>query len=618
MQAAKEQLAVAALAALQRHPPFDEMEAASLGWLAARLELGYYARGSTIAGPATAAPRFHVIRSGRVRGPEAILGEGECFPVDALLARSAPAADWQAEEDSFCWELAGPAFHELLDRSPRFRAFCTDRLSLMLAQSRRLLRAEAAHAVHDDAGMLAPLRSVLTRAPVSCLADAPLGEALQAMQSSRVGSIVVVDGAGLPVGIFTTSDLISRVTLPQADLRTPVREVMTRDPVTLEDDAPLVDAAVSMVRHGFRHIVLTRDGRLSGVVSERDLFSLQRSNLRRTAERIGAAHTVAQLADVAADVRQLGTRLLAHGVGAEHLVRILGTLNDLLSRRVVELVAERRAVVGKWCWLALGSEGRLEQTFATDQDNALLFDAEGPADAVRGGYLAFADEVNRGLDACGFPLCKGDIMARNPRWCLSLSEWQGVFDGWIRNTDPQALLGAAIFFDFRALAGDAALAGALRGKVLEQARASPAFCRAMAHSALQVRPPLGVLRDFVADDPDAPPGTLDLKRFGARLFTDAARVLALAGALEETGTAARLHAAARAGALPSTEAAAMADAFHFIQSLRLRKQALGGHAPGEENRIRPQELNTIDRRMLKEALLQAGLLQQRLELEYPS
>jgi CBS domain-containing protein len=618
MPVAREQLAVAAIAVLQRHPPFDEMEAASLAWLASRLELAYYARGSTIAGPGLAAPRLHIVRSGRVRGPEAILGEGECFPVDALLARSAPDSGWVAEQDTFCWELAEPVFRELLERSPRFRAFCTDRLSVMLAQSQRLLRDEAARAVHDDAGMLASLRSVVARLPLSCAADTPLGEALQAMHRERVGSIVVVDGAGVPAGIFTTSDLISRVALPQAGLGIPVERVMTRNPVTLEDDAPLVDAALCMVRRGIRHVVLTRDGRLSGVVSERDLFALQRSNLRRTVERIGAAQSSAQLADVAGDVRQLGARLLAHGVGAEHLVRILGTLNDLLARRLVDLVAGRHELRGRWCWLALGSEGRLEQTFATDQDNALLFDAEGAPETARVAYLAFADEVNRALDACGFPLCKGEIMARNPRWCLSLAEWQRVFDDWIRNTDPEALLGAAIFFDFRALAGDAELAGRLRHSVLAQAAASPAFCRAMAHTALQVRPPLGLLRDFVADDPGAPEGTLDLKRFGSRLFTDAARVYAIAHALDDTGTAARLRAAAGSGALPPAEASAMVDAFHFIQALRLRRQALGDYAAGDENRVRPQALGEIDRRVLKESLLQAAKLQQRLGLEYPS
>ena len=104
-----------------------------------------------------------------------------------------------------------------------------------------------------------------------------------------------------------------------------------------------------------------------------------------------------------------------------------------------------------------------------------------PAD--KAAFLAFADQVNRDLDACGFPLCKGDVMARNPRWCLTLDEWRQVFAGWIHDTDGKALLDASIFFDFRALAGAARLAGALRDHVLPQTRADRAFCRAMAEVA---------------------------------------------------------------------------------------------------------------------------------------
>jgi CBS domain-containing protein len=253
---------------------------------------------------------------------------------------------------------------------------------------------------------------------------------------------------------------------------------------------------------------------------------------------------------------------------------------------VIELAAQRHGVQGTWCWLALGSEGRMEQTLVTDQDNALIF-----GDAEKPRLLRLADEVNRDLDACGFPLCKGDIMARNPRWCLSVQEWRAVFDDWIRNNDPQALLHASIFFDFRSLFGDARLAGALRESVLAQTRANRSFCRAMAQTALQTRPPLGLLSDFSSRE-------LDLKLLGARPFVDAARVLALALGSAETGTAPRLRAAGETVA---------ADAFHFVQTLRLRSAA---------NRIDVETLSSIDRRVLKEAFRQARLLQERLRLDY--
>jgi CBS domain-containing protein len=227
----------------------------------------------------------------------------------------------------------------------------------------------------------------------------------------------------------------------------------------------------------------------------------------------------------------------------------------------------------------------MEQTLVTDQDNALIVESD------KDVFLAFADQVNQDLDACGFPLCKGDIMARNPRWCLTPAEWRAVFDGWIRNNDPRALLNASIFFDFRPLAGEARLAGALRDAVLAQSKGNRTFCRALAQAALETRPPLGLLADFSADE-------LDLKALGARPFVDAARVLALAAGAVPTGTAERLRAAGENAAV---------EAFHYVQTLRLRAGA---------NRVRVAELSAIDRRVLKEAFRQAALLQERVRMDF--
>ena len=574
---------------LRAHAPFDELEPEALDYLAQRLRLAYHARGELIVGPGSGeVDRLRIIKQGAVRGSggpaDVLLGPGEAFPLGALVARRATVYQYRAEADTFCWELEGPRFHELLERSARFRAFATQHLATLVERSHRALRAEAAASSLDGAGMLAPLKSVLRRGPVACAQDATLGEAIRRMHAERVGSIVVLDARGLPGGIFTTVDLLESVA-GGAGLEEPIARRMTPRPVTLEEEATLADAALAMARHGFRHVVVTRDGKLTGVVSERDLFALQRLGLRRTAERIRAAARLEQLIEAARDICQLTRHLLAQGVAAGPLTAMVSALNDALTRRVIELAAARRSLAGAWCWLALGSEGRMEQTLVTDQDNALIVEAQPPS------FLAFADQVNRDLDACGYPLCQGDIMARNPRWCLTPAQWRAAFDDWIRNTDPEALLHAGVFFDFRALAGEPQMAGTLRDAVLAQTKANPAFCHAMAQAALQARPPLGLLSDFSEDE-------LDLKLAGVRPFVDAARVLALSAGRAETNTAARLQAAGETTA---------ADAFHYIQTLRLRR---------ETNRVPVAELNDIDRRVLKGAFRQATLLQQRLALDF--
>ena len=186
-----------------------------------------------------------------------------------------------------------------------------------------------------------------------------------------------------------------------------------------------------------------------GVVTERDLFELQRVSVRGINRAIAKAHSIEDLQRAAADIRRLARSMLGQGVSAEHMTHIISTLNDALVRQVLDIESSQHDLQGiRWSWLAFGSEGRYEQTISADQDNGLIYDCDtATSGAVRARLLPFAQTVNRALDACGFPLCRGNIMAGNPQWCLILEEWRERFDQWVANTDPQALLSAVIFFE---------------------------------------------------------------------------------------------------------------------------------------------------------------------------
>jgi CBS domain-containing protein len=207
------------------------------------------------------------------------------------------------------------------------------------------------------------------------------------------------------------------------------------------------------------------------------------------------------------------------------------------------------------------------------------------------------------------------VMASNPDLCLTTEEWQARFLDWIREPTPQALLAANILFDFRPLYGDVALADGLRAWLSGYTQESRIFLRLMVQNALEVEPPLGLIRAFATDDAPAHRGTVDLKARGTRLFVDAARVFALALGIPETGTAARLRIAGRRLQVEDRHVAAAIDAFHFLQLLRLRQQDLPGER-GHANRIEPGALNEVEQRMLKEAFRQAKQLQRRLRLSY--
>jgi CBS domain-containing protein len=468
--------------------------------------------------------------------------------------------------------------------------------------------------------MYSPVAPIVRRDPVTVPLDATIRSTLERMDRTRTGVVVVVEPAGrVPVGIFTHEDVIRRVALPGAELDEPIATVMTSGLITVGPQASAHQAILTMARHAVQHlVVLGGDGALAGLLSQEQLFALQRLRVDEVGNAIQAARDLAGLRAAADDIRRLAGALLAQGLHAETLTHFISTLNDLLTVRVVELTMDGFDLPPvPFCWIALGSEGRLEQTFSTDQDNGIILDAEdadGPA--LRAGFLPFARAVNDALAACGFPLCKGGVMASNPLWCLTLGEWRRAFSRWIGTPEPAAILNATIFFDLRPIYGRTELAQRLWEWLLPAAADGQLFLDLLARNALAFRPPLGRIRDFVFDRSKEFPRTLDLKAYGSRIFVDAARVLALEHGIPVTSTAERLRAAAAAGALDADGVGAIVDAFHFVHLLRLRKQFRRDALPTAANRIDPRDLGRLDRIVLKESFRQARRLQERLALDH--
>ncbi|MDD2991674.1 MAG: DUF294 nucleotidyltransferase-like domain-containing protein [Zoogloea sp.] len=461
----------------------------------------------------------------------------------------------------------------------------------------------------------AGLATLLRRRPVGALPDVTVRDALHLMAAERVGSIVVVDGeAARPLGVLTQRDIIERVVLPGGDLEEAVAGVMTGGVVSLPLTASAHLARLILARHDLRRLVVVNDdGAFVGVVSRGDLYASRSLDGEDLVEAIHAAGTVDALAAAAQRIREAAGRMVEEGASASHVCEWIAIFNDLVVLSAVDLAeAEFDLPLVPWSWLAFGSEGRLEQTLDTDQDNGLIFVPETEADteALRERFLPFAQRVNALLDACGFPLCKGEVMAGNPRWCLSMAEWRDQFAGWISSAMPDDLLNATIFFDFRAVAGDVGLAASLQRWLLACTGDNDLFLRFMADNALRGGVPLGRIRDFVVDRES---GLLDLKRDGSRIFVDAARILALASGVFDTATVGRLQAVGSQLGWPRREVAAYAEAFDFIQQLRLRGQH---DKAGPPNRIAPAALNELERAFLKESFRQARKLQHRLQLRY--
>jgi CBS domain-containing protein len=649
-------LVQAVVAFLKNYEPFSQVDEALLLESARQMKLAYFAKGETLIEPGSGIPQHcFIVKQGVVEGTrmdanrvDAVLHmtPGEIFPVGALSARRPVSTVYKASTDVFCWLMSEAVFDQLMQHSAVFLDFTKRRMGALLDLSNQQQQTRYASLAAPMQMMATPLATVMRHSPLTAQPTESIRLVFERMQSAKVGSILVVDqtldttSSLLKVaGIFTKEDLIGRICLPGVSLDDSIASVMSSPVQTARSDQTIAQAIIQMAHHNIRHLpIVDTAGQLVGIVTERDLFALQRQSLRQISSAIDNANAIDNLVGVSKDLRAWSKNLVAQGVKPAWVTRLISRLNDRITERVLELTAKQlNFSLDTVCWIALGSEGREEQTIATDQDNGLILSSVEQKEAA----LLFAKQVNLHLDQCGFPLCKGNIMGSNPEWCRTAQEWAEQFKHWTNHTDPQALVNASIFADFRALAGNHELAVQLRAKIAPIATQAR-FLKIMSDNALRNSPPVawtgGVLEQWLGST-EAP---IDIKVHGSGLFVDAARVLALAYSLNETGTADRLNALIDKKIVLESEGRSWIDAFEFIQGLRLRLQHRHGEgdasladtisvkltataAPiagksdhtSNPNLLQPASLSPLDQRILKESFRQARKLQQRLGLDYP-
>jgi CBS domain-containing protein len=601
------------IAFLAASEPWSVLPPERLAAVAAALQIEYFPRGRRILeaqGPPAAF--VYLLRSGAVEvrrpEPQALLvdrlGEGKSFGASSLVSDEAPLFDYLAVEDTLAYLLPRADFLPLMVE-PAFDRFFVASLRDRLQHA---LRAE--HSAPESDLFDATVGALLARPLIACAPETPAIDAARQMREQGISSIVV---RAQPFGIVTDRDLRDKVLIAGIPLDTPVARIMSAPALSLPAESLAFEALLLMVERGIHHLPITRDGEPVGMVTNTDLLRRQSRSpvlLPRQLERAtGLGDYVAYANQVAATVEAL----VASNTPVNSVGRLVALAHDALTRKIVA-DGERQlgAPPAPYAFLVLGSQGRLEQTLRTDQDNALIYADDAPADADT-YFAALAEHVVAQLEACGFPRCSGEVMATNGRWRQPARAWRGYFQRWIHQPSEEALLRVSIFFDFRQVAGTLDAARELT-PLVRQAREQRTFLGRLAKAALQNTPPLGFFRRFLLERDGAHKDQLDLKLRGTAMVVDLARLFALEAGSAEVNTVARLHAAADSS-LGRAQADELIAAYEWISTLRLRHQVAGmraGLAPS--NFIDPAQLSELERRRLKDAFDAVAAAQQGVEV----
>ncbi len=620
---------------LNKTRPFKELETSELEKLAGKFAIDFYPRGTLVLQQDVSdVNHLYLVYRGGVKaylidadGEESLKdyrGEGGYFGALGIVRGSKANLNVETVEDTFCFLLAKDIFKDLVKNNPRFSAFYLEKFSEdVVGTAYAEMRSHKIRPRTQDGLYLfsASVGDVVSKSIEVISASDTIQQAAEKMATLRIGSLLVRNPSENVVGIITDKDLRMKVVAQGLDYNTSVEHVMSTPVHAIPSHCICFDALLQMMNKQVHHLAVKRGEDIVGVLTAHDIMVHQGSSPIALFREIASQREVEGLYSLADKVPLIVRTLIQEGAKANNITRMISVLNDHIVDRVLSLLEDE---VGpppyQYCWMLMGSEGRQEQTFKTDQDNALIY--ANPPDEweqTKAAKLYFRRFGNRAIDhleKCGYPLCKGEMMASNPRWRKPYSTWRGYFDRWLSAPEPQAVLHATIFFDFRAGHGTQQICERLRDHLVREIPKKGIFLMHLAKDCLVGKPPLTFFRNFMVEKDGQHKNRLDLKTRGLVPFVDFARIMALKHGIRETNTMSRLQALAEQQMIPSELYAETRDAYEFQMQLRLVHQYRmmeAGQNP--DNYIDPAELSDVEKQTLKEAFGVIGRIQSYLKAE---
>ncbi len=616
--------------------PFKELPKEEIRRIARQCIIDFFPKGTILLKQdETEVNHLYLIQKGGVKiylideGGEITLkdfrGEGSYIGALPIIQGTKANLNVETVEDTFCFLLDKETFLKLIEQYPRLAQYYLKSFSEKFVRTAyRELRQHKISPRTESALYLFSLRvgDFIKRKPETISGSDTVQSAAKRMAELHIGSLLVKDSSDTIIGIVTDKDLRTKVVAKGLSYLEPVEKIMTSPVETISHHAVAFDALLKMMRKQIHHLAVKKDNDIIGIVTAHDIMVLQGNSPLYLFREIVSQRKIENLYSLSKKVPMVVRSLIEEGAKANNITRMITVLNDHILDRLLTLMQEE---IGPpplpFCWLLMGSEGRREQTFRTDQDNALIY--QDPADedekkAAEEYFSRFGQVAIDHLVKCGYPRCPGDIMASNPKWCQSYSVWKRYFNEWITTPEPKDVLHATIFFDFRPGYGNFDLGYKLRELLTDRCPKQEIFLYHLAKDCLESRPPLTFFRNFIVEKNGEHKNRLDLKTRGLVPFVDFARLMALKYGIKETNTLGRLQLIEEHEHISRELYSETKEAYEFQMQLRLIHQLRLMEAGKEpDNYINPGDLTDLEKQTLKEAFSVIGKLQSLIKDMFP-
>ncbi|MCM5661351.1 DUF294 nucleotidyltransferase-like domain-containing protein [Galbibacter mesophilus] len=534
---------------LKRFPPFELLKSDELLKIAEEVQILYKQKDSVIFEQGEPGHhQFYVVHKGAVSiqrkendNTETLdkCDEGDVFGLRPIFAKENYLISAIADEECILYAISIENFQPIIQQNYRvgeflIESFASNTRNPYSREHRGRLYAEGEpkQEVAPELFQLQPVNFV--KNIISCTKNTPVTEVAKQMSKNNVGSVLVVEN-DLPIGVVTDKDIRNTIAIGLFPIDVDVEKVMSSPVICYSKGLTIAQAHVAMMKHKISHICITKDGtpnsKVLGIVSEHDILVSQGNNPAALMKAIKRAKKTKTLKAIRSRVMHLLNGYLQQNIPMTHVSKIMFELNDATIKRVIERSIKKMKTPPpvKFAWMSLGSQGRKEQLLHTDQDNAIVFEdvPEEKLEETKAYFLKLAKIANKSLNNIGYEYCPADMMAKNPDYTLSLTEWKHQFTEWITHPGDDEILLCSIFFDYDISYGNPALTNQLSDIIFDLTENNSLFINTLASSALRSPSPLGFFRQFLVEANGEHKDFFNLKKRALMPITDAARVLIL-------------------------------------------------------------------------------------------
>ncbi|APW64939.1 MULTISPECIES: putative nucleotidyltransferase substrate binding domain-containing protein [Arcobacteraceae] len=594
--------------------PFENLTKAQLEKFAEALDIVYLKKDEIIQKQGDEPENIYFILKGLVQEKHedevlSIYSNNEFFDPISLIENYSKHTFVTAQE-TICYVLAKEVFIKTLRENSLLESFFFQSIS-------QKLNANINNEKNKELSnlMVAKVKEANVHRAIVLPYETSIFDAVTTIKKEKVPTLLLKDDEN-KMYIVTDSDFREKVILNRMDFDDIVGKISNEGLVYVNENDFLFNAQLIMAKHGLKRVVVKNDNdEICGIIDQISLSSFFATHTFSVSNTIAKAETIEELKKASQSFTKIIKSLNAKGVKVDFISKLINQLNRNVMDKLFKMTAPKELLTNA-CLVVMGSEGRGEQILKTDQDNALIIDDNCSLSDEE--ILKFTHEYTEYLVDFGFPRCEGNIMVSNPYWCRRQKDYKDLIYEWITQPSGDNFMNLAIFYDAMAVNENRAMLTELKEYIFKIGSTSKTFYMHFAKIIMDFDVPLGFFDGFVFDSKNKEHNNeIDIKKGGIFIIVQSIRTLSLEYKSMRLNTIKRIKELQEKGELDEEFASELIEAFKFLLTIKL-KSNLEKMDSGEviDNYINPDNLNTMEKDLLKDSFKIVNRLKKKLEHHY--